>query len=111
MWLSKAIISRHGKIFTETHAQEITDNEIKTSAGHIIKAKHIIIATNAPIVDKTSKIFDKQIPYRTHANGALIKKDSIPTALYCYTGNMNSEDIAKPYNYIRIQKLDYDDKN
>ena len=107
--LSTAIISKNGKIFTETHAQEILNNEIKTSNGHTIKAKDIIIATNAPIVDKTSKIYDKQIPSRTYVIGALIKKGSIPTALYWDTGNQNSKDIANPYHYVRIQKLEYDD--
>ncbi|HEX7256981.1 MAG TPA: FAD-dependent oxidoreductase [Nitrososphaeraceae archaeon] len=108
--LSTAIISKNGKIFTETHAQEIADNVIETSDGYKIKAKKIIIATNAPIIDKTSKIYEKQIPYRTYVIGALIKKDSIPTALYWDTGNKNSKDVANPYHYVRIQKLEYDDK-
>jgi glycine/D-amino acid oxidase-like deaminating enzyme/Rieske Fe-S protein len=108
--LATAIISKNGKIFTETHVQEIADNEIKTSDGHIIKAKNIIIATNAPIIDKTSKIYDKQIPYRTYVIGALIKKGSIPTALYWDTGNKDSKNETTPYHYVRIQKLEYDDE-
>jgi glycine/D-amino acid oxidase-like deaminating enzyme/nitrite reductase/ring-hydroxylating ferredoxin subunit len=108
--LSTAIVNRNGRIFTETHAQEIADNVIETSDGYKITAKKIIIATNAPVIDKTSKIYEKQIPYRTYVIGALIKKDSIPTALYWDTGNKNSKDKANPYHYVRIQKLEYDDK-
>ena len=108
--LSKAIVNRNIRIFTETHAQEITNNVIETADGYKITAKKIIIATNAPIIDKTSKIYEKQIPYRTYVIGALIKKGSIPTALYWDTGNKNSKDKANPYHYVRIQKLEYDDK-
>jgi len=108
--LSKEIVDRNGKIFTETHAQEIADNVIETSDGYKITAKKIIIATNAPVIDKTSKIYEKQIPYRTYVIGALIKKGSIPTALYWDTGNKKSKDKANSYHYVRIQKLEYDDK-
>jgi hypothetical protein len=30
--------------------------------------------------------------------------------LYWDTGNKNSKDNANPYHYVRIQKLEYDDK-
>jgi plastocyanin len=72
-----------------------------------------VVATNVPIIDKTSKIYDKQDAYRTYVIGARIKKDAILTALYWDTGNQNSENLVAPYHYVRIQKMDNDkdDKN
>src|SRR5918996_2559347 len=109
--LSLAIIRNEGQIFTETHAQEINSDSIKTIDDYTLKARNIVIATNAPIIDKTSKIYDKQDAFRTYVIGARIKKDAIPTALYWDTGNQNSENLVAPYHYVRIQKIDRDDKN
>lgn len=64
------------------------------------------MATNAPIVDKVSKMYDKQIPYRTYAIGALVRKGAIPKALYWDTGDSSSKNTAPPYHYVRIQKLE-----
>jgi hypothetical protein len=79
---------------------------IKTIDGYTIKARNIVVATNAPIIDETSKIYDKQDAYRTYVIGARIKKGVIPTALYWDTGNQNSENLVAPYHYVRIQKMD-----
>jgi Rieske Fe-S protein len=68
-----------------------------------------VIATNAPIIDKTSKIYDKQDAYRTYVIGARIKRDAIPTALYWDTGDQKSENLVAPYHYARIQKMDNKD--
>jgi glycine/D-amino acid oxidase-like deaminating enzyme/nitrite reductase/ring-hydroxylating ferredoxin subunit len=101
-----AIIKNEGQIFTETHAQEVNSDSIKTAEGYTVKARNIVIATNAPIVDKTSKIYEKQDAYRTYVIGARIKKGSVPTALYWDTGNQNSKNLVAPYHYVRIQKMD-----
>jgi len=102
----KAILYNGGKIFTETHIQDILPslNQVKTLDGYTVFAKNIVIATNASIVDKISKIYDKQQAYRTYVIGARIKKDKIPRALYWDTGNKNSENTVAPYHYIRIQR-------
>ena len=101
------------QIFTETHAHDIkraeTDSIIKTDKGHTVTAQSIVLATNAPIVDKVSKIYDKQLAYRTYVIAARIRKNSIPLALYWDTGNQKSKDHVKPYHYARIQKTE--DKN
>jgi Rieske Fe-S protein len=78
---------------------------------YTVKAKNIVVATNAPIIDKTSKIYDKQDAYRTYVIGARIKKGAIPAALYWDTGNHNSENLVAPYHYVRVQKMDNDDDN
>jgi glycine/D-amino acid oxidase-like deaminating enzyme/nitrite reductase/ring-hydroxylating ferredoxin subunit len=109
--LCHAIIKNEGQIFTETHAQEINSDGIKTVDGYTLKARNMVIATNAPIVDETSKIYNKQDAYRTYVIGARIKKNAIPTALYWDTGDQNSENLVAPYHYVRIQKMDNDDDN
>ena len=102
--LSKSILNKNGNIFTETHVQEISNSYVTTSDGFKVEAKHIVIATNAPIVDKFSKIYEKQIPYRTYVIGALIRKGSVPKGLYWDTGNKESKNTIQPYHYVRIQK-------
>ncbi len=96
------------KIFTETHAQEIqtvdSTNVIKTNTGYTVTAKDVVLATNAPIIDNVSRIYEKQVAYRTYVVVAEIQKNSIPSALYWDTGNQNSEDHVKPYHYVRIQQ-------
>lgn len=109
--LYHVIIKNEGQIFTEIHAQEINSDNIKTIDDYTLKARNIVIATNAPIIDKTSKIYDKQDAFRTYVIEARIKKGAIPTALYWDTGNQNSENLVAPYHYVRIQKRDNDDKN
>jgi glycine/D-amino acid oxidase-like deaminating enzyme/nitrite reductase/ring-hydroxylating ferredoxin subunit len=109
--LYHAIIRNEGQIFTETHAQEINSDSIKTIDNYTLKARNIVIATNAPIIDKTSKIYDKQDAFRTYVIGARIKKGAIPTALYWDTGNQYSENLVAPYHYVRIQKRDNDEDN
>ena len=108
--LSEAILCYGGKIYTETHVQDIIfPNEIKTSDGYTAFAKNIVIATNAPIIDKVSKIYEKQQAYRTYVIGARIKKDKVPHALYWDTGNQNSENTVAPYHYVRVQRNGEDD--
>lgn len=109
--LAQAVARRGGRIYTQTHAQDVRSTGIKTDDGHRVAAKKIVVATNAPIIDKISKIYDKQIAYRTYAIGARIKKDSVPKALYWDTGNHKSGNEVPPYHYVRVQKFgdkDYD---
>jgi glycine/D-amino acid oxidase-like deaminating enzyme/nitrite reductase/ring-hydroxylating ferredoxin subunit len=108
--LAQAIAQSGGLVFTETHAQEVTVTGIKTTSGYRIRAKKIVVATNAPIIDKISKIYDKQNAYRTYVIAAQIKKGAVPKALYWDTGNHNAMNLVPPYHYVRIQKLK-DDEN
>lgn len=104
--LANAITKNNGKIFTQTHVQDVTDKGIITSNKVEIRASKIVIATNAPIIDKVSKIYDKQIPNRTYSIGALIKKGTVPKGLYWDTGNnVYSINKTNAYHYIRIQEI------
>jgi len=109
MGLAKTISThKEAKIFTETHAQSISnknsENVINTNSGYNVTAESIVLATNAPIVDRVSKIYDKQIAFRTYVIAAEVEKNSIPLALYWDTGNQKSKDHVKPYHYVRIQQ-------
>jgi glycine/D-amino acid oxidase-like deaminating enzyme len=110
-----AMSAKGVQIFTQTHAQEINmvNNEgiIKTDSGYNVTAQNIVLATNAPIVDKVSKIYDKQVAYRTYVIAVKIQKNTIPLALYWDTGNQISKDNVKPYHYVRIQKTEDKDSD
>ena len=45
--LYHCIIQNGGQIFTETHVQEVNSDGIKTIDGFTLKARNIVIATNA----------------------------------------------------------------
>jgi glycine/D-amino acid oxidase-like deaminating enzyme len=113
--LARVITSKyHSNIYTQTHADVIKfegeNGLIKTSDGFEITALNIVLATNAPIVDKVSKIYDKQQAYRTYVIAANIQKAAIPKALYWDTGNQKSKESIKPYHYVRTQEREKDDK-
>ena len=105
---SKIYQYNEATIFTETHAKEIQSDNSKcviiTDSGHSVTAQNIVLATNAPIIDKVSKIYDKQVAFRTYVIAAQIQKNSVPSGLYWDTGNQESKDHVKPYHYVRIQQ-------
>ena len=86
--LALAIMRNGGMVFTETHVQDVINTGIRTADGRKITAKKIVVATNGLIIDKISKIYDKQVPVRTYVITARFKKGAIPKALYWDTGNM-----------------------
>jgi len=94
--LAKAIIKNKGQIFTETHAEKIDENGITTDKGFKIKAKHIVVATNAPVNDNS--LYLKQAAYRTYVTVGLVPKDSVPRILLW--------DTEEPYHYVRTQNYD-----
>ncbi|MER3407421.1 MAG: FAD-dependent oxidoreductase, partial [Nitrososphaera sp.] len=107
--LAQAIVRGGGKIFTGTHVQEIMSIGVRTSDGHKVSARKVVVATNAPIVDEVSKIYEKQDAYRTYVIAARVDRDAVPDALYWDTGNRESPNIMPPYHYVRLQRLpDYD---
>ena len=103
--LADVITRNHGSVFTQTHAQNVNAKSVKTQGDHMVHAKKIVIATNAPIVDKISKIYEKQDAYRTYVIAARVKKGAVPKALYWDTGNQKSENLVNPYHYVRVQEL------
>ena len=99
--LVKAIEQKGGKIYTGTHASKIDHKGITTEQGFTVKAKHIVVATNSP-VNNFFTIHNKQCAYRTYVIGSLIKKDTLPKALWWDTGDFNSNPDVPPYHYVRV---------
>ena len=99
--LAEAIVKNGGKIFTETHVDEIEKKQVKAK-GFTVKADHIVVATNSPINDRVT-MHTKQFPYRSYVIGATLPKGSVASALWWDTGDQNSKWITQPYHYVRLQ--------
>lgn len=99
--LCRVIEERGGKIFTETHAAEISEKGIVTDKGFKVKADFVVIATNSPVNSKYTLPL-KQEAYRTYVIGALVKKGILPKALWWDTGDQDSKNTAPPYHYVRL---------
>jgi len=95
--LAQAISRKGGQIFCGVHAEHVeggTPAQIKTGQGAIIKADHVVVATNTPINDLVA-IHTKQAPYLSYVIGVRIPRNTVPKALYW--------DTLDPYHYVRIQ--------
>jgi glycine/D-amino acid oxidase-like deaminating enzyme len=95
--LAKAIRAAGGRFYAETTAThfEEDDSGVEVRAGkHSVKARHAVVATNAPINDKYA-IHAKQAPYRTYAMAFTLKKGVLPDGLYW--------DTLEAYHYVRLQ--------
>jgi glycine/D-amino acid oxidase-like deaminating enzyme/nitrite reductase/ring-hydroxylating ferredoxin subunit len=104
-------VEKYGSaVFAQTHVEAVNAAGIRTSDGYAVRAKKIVVATNAPIVDKVSKMYEKQDAYKTYVIGARMRRGSIPKALYWDTGNKKAGNLTPPYHYVRIQEL-RDDPN
>jgi glycine/D-amino acid oxidase-like deaminating enzyme/nitrite reductase/ring-hydroxylating ferredoxin subunit len=94
--LAQAIESKGGRIFSNTHAGEITDGapaQVKIGKG-TVSAGAVIVATNTPVNDWVT-IHTKQAPYRTYVIALRVGKGLITRALYW--------DTPDPYHYVRLQ--------
>jgi glycine/D-amino acid oxidase-like deaminating enzyme/nitrite reductase/ring-hydroxylating ferredoxin subunit len=99
--LCRAIDEKGGQLFTRTHASQINHKGITTDTGFTIKANHVVVATNAPVNDVFSMML-KQYAYRTYVIGALIKKFTLPRALWWDTGDHAINSTVPPYHYVRV---------
>jgi glycine/D-amino acid oxidase-like deaminating enzyme/nitrite reductase/ring-hydroxylating ferredoxin subunit len=102
--LTHAIERDGGKVFTNTHASDISGGEaahVITASGYTIQCDTIVIATNSPVNDRVV-IHTKQAPYTTYVIGARIPCDSIP-AMLLWDGPFNTHEA---YHYIRVARED-----
>lgn len=99
--LASATERKGGKIYTETHATKISEQEVIAN-GYRISAKHIVVATNSPVNDLVA-MHTKQFPYRTYVIAGLIPKGILEYALWWDTGDPHSKWITHPYHYVRLQ--------
>jgi glycine/D-amino acid oxidase-like deaminating enzyme/nitrite reductase/ring-hydroxylating ferredoxin subunit len=97
--LSQALAERGGRIFCRTHALGVEEGEpllVRTLAGPEIRARHVVVATNAPVVSRV-RLPLKQVAYRSHVIGARVPAGSVRRALYW--------DLATPYHYVRLASV------
>jgi Rieske Fe-S protein len=66
---------------------------ISLERGPDIRARHVIVATNTPFVDRV-KMHTKQAAYRTYVVGFAIPPGSFPPVLLW--------DLEDPYHYVRV---------
>ncbi|MEP7270707.1 MAG: FAD-dependent oxidoreductase [Acidobacteriota bacterium] len=96
--LARAITLGGGKVFTATHAKQITGGKVprvRATSGYSITAAHVVVATNSPVNDLIA-IHTKQAAYRTYVIGVRIPIDSLSRGLYW--------DTADPCHYLRTLK-------
>ena len=96
--LAKAIERDGGRLFTQTHADQIDGGapaQIKVGS-HVVTADAVVVATNTPINDLVA-IHTKQAPYLTYVIAARVPRGSVAKALYW--------DTQDPYHYLRLQSL------
>jgi glycine/D-amino acid oxidase-like deaminating enzyme/nitrite reductase/ring-hydroxylating ferredoxin subunit len=99
--LCDAIVKLGGKIFTGTHAQKIDHTGIETKDGFTVKANHVVVATNTPVLN-TVAMHLKQTAHRTYVIAGLVKKGSLPKALWWDTGDHKDDASHPPYHYVRV---------
>jgi len=96
--LARGIEARGGRICTDTHASQIRGGpnaQVHTTGGHIVSARHIVVATNTPVNDIVT-MHTKQAAYRTFVVGLALEKGAMPHILLW--------DTPDPYHYVRIAK-------
>src|SRR5688572_6781177 len=101
--LCEVIVRNGGKIYTNTHAQEIKSTGITTADGFTVTADHIVVATNTPVNNMVAMHL-KQTAHRTYVIGCLVKKFALPKALWWDTGDFNEDKTHPPYHYIRLHQ-------
>ena len=96
--LADAIVRRGGKIYTNTHVQDITttdkQTELVTLSGHTIHPEVLVQATNIPITNRVS-VIDRLENLRTFLIAA-----ELPAGF----PSIQVDDLEEPYHYIRTVK-------
>ena len=102
--LAAAVVSLGGRIYTQSHAEQIT-KEGALINNHKFTADHIVVATNSPINDLVT-MHTKQAAYRTYVIAGKIPKGKLPYALWWDTGDADSKWVSQPYHYVRVENFD-----
>ncbi|MBC7448931.1 MAG: FAD-dependent oxidoreductase [Hymenobacteraceae bacterium] len=98
--LARAIEARGGHVHGHSHVAEVQGGEaafVRLSNGAIVRAGHVVVATNVPFNDLVV-MHTKQAPYRTYVVAHRVPAGSIAAGLYW--------DTADPYYYVRLQGTD-----
>ena len=96
--LARAIERLGGRIFAESHADQIVggkDAHVVTGS-YDVATQAIVVATNSPVNDRVF-MHTKMAPYMTYVIGARIPASSVPRGLYW--------DMDDPYHYVRVHTI------
>lgn len=97
--MAQAAVKSGARLFEETRVINVEEHHahlfVETESGKHVKAKHVIVATNAPVIDN-ALIYGNQSPHRTFAIAGRIGHDTVARALFW--------DTLSPYHYIRTQR-------
>jgi glycine/D-amino acid oxidase-like deaminating enzyme/nitrite reductase/ring-hydroxylating ferredoxin subunit len=96
--LTRAIQSRGGEIYGNTHATAMQGGKtarVETHCGAAIDANSLVVATNTPVNDRVA-IHTKQAPYLSYVIAARIPTNSVPLGLYW--------DTDEPFHYVRLHR-------
>lgn len=102
--LAEAVVALGGRIFTEARAEHITKKGAIVN-GFSFSARSIVVATNSPVND-TLTMHTKQHAYRTYVIAGKIPKGKLPYSLWWDTGDADSQWVAEPYHYVRLENFD-----
>ena len=97
--LLRAIQRQGGRVHGATQATRVeggTDARVETAAGHVVRARAIVVATNTPFNNRTV-LHTKQAAYQTYVIAAPVPSGSVARALYW--------DTLDPYHYVRLQSV------
>jgi len=95
--LAECISKNGGLIHCQTPVVEVQSGNhvnVKTATGHQVRARSVVVATNAPIHNLFA-IHTKQAPYRSYAMSYAVPKGAVAEGLYW--------DLDSPYHYLRTQ--------
>lgn len=91
--LAEKLQKRGVKVFTETEATKLSeDNVVETPCGRI-SAKHVVVATYQPF-NKPKSLALKKGMYQSFVLEARVKQGLLQEAIY--------EDMENPYHYFRV---------
>lgn len=93
--LSRALQRNGVKIFTGTHATEITRGRVGTANGPAVLAPTVVVATNTPVHTRVV-MHTKQHPYNTYVIAGRVPAGSVPHLLLW--------DTEDPYHYVRLAR-------
>jgi glycine/D-amino acid oxidase-like deaminating enzyme/nitrite reductase/ring-hydroxylating ferredoxin subunit len=94
--LARGAAARGALVFEGTHVARIEEGEpvrLSTSRGASVRARNVVVATNAPI-HTLFALHTKQAAYRSFVIGLSVPEGSVQRAL-CW-------DMEDPYHYVRL---------
>ncbi|GEM44725.1 FAD-dependent oxidoreductase [Deinococcus cellulosilyticus] len=89
--LARAIENRGGAIFCSSPVMSYTGDHVVTEQGHTVHARHVVVASNAPVGERGKYSF-RYSPYRTYIMTMKLTGQIEPALFY---------DTSDPYFYVR----------